>query len=46
MGVIIGLGMLGTGGAFFIYYYIIQKLGPVLLGLHILPQLWLLSLAL
>lgn len=28
-GVIIGLGMLGTGGAFFIYYYIIQKLGPV-----------------
>ncbi|MEQ1069674.1 EamA family transporter [Acinetobacter lwoffii] len=26
---IIGLGMLGTGGAFFIYYYIIQKLGPV-----------------
>ncbi|WGL63605.1 EamA family transporter [Pseudomonas sp. CW003PS] len=29
LGAIIGLGMLGTGGAFLIYYYIIQKLGPV-----------------
>ncbi|WP_439039603.1 DMT family transporter [Acinetobacter baumannii] len=29
LGVIIGLGILGTGGAFLLYYYIIQKLGPV-----------------
>lgn len=29
LGAIIGLGALGTGGSFFIYYYIIQKLGPV-----------------
>lgn len=29
LGVIIGLGILGTGGAFFIYYFIIEKLGPV-----------------
>ena len=28
-GVIIGLGVLGTGGAFLIYYYIIGSLGPV-----------------
>lgn len=28
-GVIIGLGVLGTGGAFLIYYYIISSLGPV-----------------
>lgn len=28
-GAIIGLGMLGTGGAFLIYYFIIEKLGPV-----------------
>jgi len=29
LGTIIGLGILGTGGAFLLYYYIIQKLGPV-----------------
>ncbi|WP_238897667.1 DMT family transporter [Achromobacter xylosoxidans] len=29
LGAIIGLGALGTGGSFLIYYYIIQKLGPV-----------------
>ncbi|MDO7383818.1 DMT family transporter [Acinetobacter baumannii] len=29
LGVIIGLGILGTGGAFLLYYYIIQKLGPI-----------------
>ncbi|MDR0236842.1 DMT family transporter [Acinetobacter sp.] len=29
LGVIIGLGVIGTGGAFLLYYYIIQKLGPV-----------------
>lgn len=29
LGAIIGLGILGTGGAFLLYYYIIQKLGPV-----------------
>lgn len=29
LGVIIGLGILGTGSAFFIYYFIIEKLGPV-----------------
>jgi drug/metabolite transporter (DMT)-like permease len=29
IGLIIGLGLLGTGGAFFLYYYIIEKLGSV-----------------
>lgn len=29
LGAVIGLGMLGTGGAFLIYYCIIAKLGPV-----------------
>ncbi|MEP0074170.1 MAG: DMT family transporter [Marinomonas sp.] len=29
LGLIIGLGLLGTGGAFFLYYYIIEKLGSV-----------------
>jgi drug/metabolite transporter (DMT)-like permease len=29
IGLIIGLGLLGTGGAFFLYYYIIEKLGAV-----------------
>ncbi len=29
LGAIIGLGIIGTGGAFLIYYYIIGKLGPV-----------------
>ncbi|WP_371823946.1 EamA family transporter [Phyllobacterium sp. 628] len=28
-GAIIGLGMVGTGGTFLIYYFIIAKLGPV-----------------
>jgi drug/metabolite transporter (DMT)-like permease len=28
-GVVIGLGVLGTGGAFFLYYYAIEKLGSV-----------------
>jgi drug/metabolite transporter (DMT)-like permease len=28
-GAIIGLGALGTGGAFLIYYFIIERLGPV-----------------
>lgn len=28
-GAIIGLGALGTGGAFLIYYFIIDRLGPV-----------------
>lgn len=29
LGTIIGLGMLGTGAAFLIYYFIIETLGPV-----------------
>ena len=29
LGAVIGLGVLGTGGAFLIYYHIIEKLGPV-----------------
>ena len=29
LGAVIGLGVLGTGGAFLIYYDIIEKLGPV-----------------
>tara|TARA_R110001632_G_scaffold233106_1_gene376625 strand:+ start:7415 stop:8236 length:822 start_codon:yes stop_codon:yes gene_type:complete len=29
LGVVIGLGVLGTGGAFFLYYYAIEKLGSV-----------------
>lgn len=29
LGTIIGLGVMGTGGAFLLYYYIIQKLGAV-----------------
>jgi drug/metabolite transporter (DMT)-like permease len=29
LGVVIGLGVLGTGGAFFLYYYYIEKLGSV-----------------
>jgi len=29
LGVVIGLGLLGTGGAFFLYYYAIEKLGSV-----------------
>ncbi|WP_288443694.1 DMT family transporter [uncultured Serratia sp.] len=29
LGACVGLGMLGTGGAFFCYYYIIEKLGSV-----------------
>lgn len=29
LGLIIGLGVVGTGGTFLIYYYIIAKLGPV-----------------
>ncbi|NHI00652.1 MULTISPECIES: DMT family transporter [Oceanimonas] len=29
LGTVIGLGMLGTGGAFFIYYLIIERLGSV-----------------
>nr|WP_299245072.1 DMT family transporter [uncultured Halomonas sp.] len=29
LGVVVGLGMLGTGGAFFCYYFIIEKLGSV-----------------
>lgn len=29
LGAVIGLGVLGTGGAFLIYYYIIERLGPV-----------------
>jgi len=29
LGAILGLGILGTGGAFFIYYFVIEKLGPV-----------------
>lgn len=29
LGAIIGLGVIGTGGAFLIYYYIIGRLGPV-----------------
>ncbi|WP_233852682.1 DMT family transporter [Paraburkholderia sp. HD33-4] len=29
LGAVFGLGMLGTGGAFLIYYFIIEKLGPV-----------------
>ena len=28
-GAIFGLGIVGTGGAFFIYYFVIEKLGPV-----------------
>lgn len=29
LGVVLGLGVLGTGGAFFSYYFIIEKLGSV-----------------
>lgn len=29
LGGVVGLGMLGTGGAFLIYYFIIENLGPV-----------------
>ncbi|REG79447.1 DMT family transporter [Marinomonas pollencensis] len=29
LGAIFGLGILGTGAAFFIYYFVIEKLGPV-----------------
>jgi len=29
LGAILGLGVLGTGGAFLIYYFIIENLGPV-----------------
>lgn len=29
LGVIPGLGVLGTGGAFLIYYFIVEKVGPV-----------------
>lgn len=29
LGVVIGLGLLGTGSAFFLYYYAIEKLGSV-----------------
>lgn len=29
LGVIIGLGVLGTGGAFLLYYYLVQELGAV-----------------
>ncbi|WP_311946474.1 EamA family transporter, partial [Halomonas piscis] len=29
LGVVVGLGMLGTGGAFFCYYFVIEKLGSV-----------------
>lgn len=29
LGAVVGLGMLGTGGAFFSYYFIIEKLGSV-----------------
>lgn len=29
LGLVIGLGIFGTGGAFFLYYYVIEKLGSV-----------------